>query len=257
MQLSNFEPVTATSGNREDGAMTRPARLYLLHQYAREIPVASGLLYMSSGCYLVQTDDGRSVMIDSGMPVEAASGPFAEESPAILSQLEALHVRPDDVDTVICTHYDIDHVGLHHRFVNAEHVVQREHYEVAAAGAERFAGGRAHWDGPGIRRRIVEGDVELFSCLWLLETSGHAPGHQSVLLTLPRTGTVLLTADAVSLERQFTMERQAQSYEDRDRLLASTRKLLDLVASENVALTVFHHDGAQWKTLKRAPAFYD
>jgi N-acyl homoserine lactone hydrolase len=237
--------------------MTRPSRVYLLQQYAREVSIPSGSLYMSSGCYLVQTDDGRNLMIDSGMPADKASGPFAEESPPILAQLGAIGVRPADVDTVICTHYDIDHVGLHDRFTNAEHVVQREHHDAAAGGAERFAGGRSHWDAPGLRRRLVEGDVELFPGLRLLETSGHAPGHQSVLLALPATGAVLLTADAVPLESLFSMDRVAQRYEDRDRLLSSTRKLLDLVANDGVALTVFHHDGEQWKKLRRAPEFYE
>jgi len=38
-----------------------------------------------------------------------------------------------------------------------------------------------------------------------------------------------------------------------ERLRASTRKLLDLVEREPVALVIFGHDGQQWKTLKKAP----
>lgn len=242
----------------DHGAMARPHRLYLLHQYSREVPVPSGgSLLMSSGCYLVETSDGRKIMIDSGTPEDAVTpGEGGDDPPEILSQLGALGVRPEDVNTVICTHYDIDHVGRHERFTNAEFVVQRAHHELAISGAQRFASGRAHWDPPGARRRLVEGDVELHEGLWLVETSGHAPGHQSVLVTLPVTGPVLLAADAVSMERQFTADRPAYAYEDADRLRASTRKLLELVSREKVALTVFHHDGGQWKTLRRAPDFY-
>jgi N-acyl homoserine lactone hydrolase len=78
-----------------------------------------------------------------------------------------------------------------------------------------------------------------------------------VLVRLPRTGPVLLAADAVSLERLFTPDRPAQPTEDTEELRASTRKLSDLVDAEGVALTIFHHDGAQWRSLKRAPSFYD
>jgi N-acyl homoserine lactone hydrolase len=238
--------------------MPGSARLFLIRQYSREVHIPAGSILMSSGCYLVQTDDGRNVLIDSGMPADAtSSSELAEESPEIMDQLAGLGVNPEHVDTIVCTHYDIDHVGRHELFTNAELVVQREQHEVAAAGSERFAGGRAHWDPPGVRRRLVDGDVELLPGLRLIETSGHAPGHQSVLVTLPRTGSVLLCADAVSLERQFRVERQPQSYEDPERLIASTRKLLDLVAAEKVALTVFHHDGAQWQRLRRAPEPYD
>ncbi len=238
--------------------MTKPARIYLIHQYSRDIAVPSGSILMSTGCYLVQTDDGRNILIDSGMPVDAdGSDPPTEESAGILAQLSELGVRPEDVEAVICTHFDIDHVGHHEHFINAEHIVQREQYEVAVSGAERFASGRSHWDAPGTQRRLVDGDVELMPGLRLVETSGHAPGHQSVLVTLPGTGPVLVAGDAVSLERQFSVDRQPRSYEDADRLRASTRKLLDLVSREKVALTVFHHDGEQWRKLRRAPEAYE
>ena len=38
---------------------------------------------------------------------------------------------------------------------------------------------------------------------------------------------------------------------------ASTRKLLDLAARENVPLIVYGHDDAQWQMLKTAPAYYE
>src|SRR5437667_10931297 len=92
--------------------------------------------------------------------------------------------------------------------------------------------------------------------LRLIETSGHAPGHQSVLVTLPETGPVHIAGDAVSLERQFSVDRQPRSYEAAGRLRASTHKWLDLVSREMVALTVFHHDGGQWRKLRCAPDAY-
>ena len=237
--------------------MSKPVRLYLIQQYSRDVAVPNGSILMSTGCYLVQTDDGRNFLVDSGMPADAfGSDPPIAEPGGILGQLAELGVRPEEVEAVICTHFDIDHVGHHEMFIKAEHVVQRAQYEAAVSGAERFAGGRAHWDAPGTRHRLVDGDVELIPGLRLVETSGHAPGHQSVLVTLPETGTVLLAGDAVSLERQFSLDRRPLSYEDADRLLASTQKLLDLVASAKVALTVFHHDGEQWRRLRRAPQWY-
>jgi N-acyl homoserine lactone hydrolase len=236
-----------------------PARLYLIHLRSVEVQRPGGLLLMSMGCYLVQTDDGRNVLIDSGLPPEMTTGgpEPSEQSPPLLDQLRGLGVEPGDVGTLVSTHLDIDHVGHHELFSNAEHVVQRRQMDVARGGDERFAGGRAHWDTPLLRRRLIDGDYDLFPGLRLIETSGHAPGHQSVLVRLPRTGPVLLAADAVSLERLFTSDRPAQPTEDAEELRASTRKLLDLVDTEGVALTIFHHDGTQWRSLKRAPAFYD
>lgn len=77
-------------------------------------------------------------------------------------------------------------------------------------------------------------------------------------MRLPQSGPVLLAIDAVSMERQFTPERSATPLDDDEaRLQASTRKLLDLVAREEVQLVVFGHDGEQWQSLRKAPDWYE
>jgi N-acyl homoserine lactone hydrolase len=236
-----------------------PQRLYLLQLATGTVPVADPPLEMLLGCYLVQTGDGKNILIDSGLPADTPSRPGM---PAIavgrnvIEQLGTLGMQPDDIAIVISTHFDPDHAGYHDAFPNAEHIVQREHYELARNGHPRFAETRDHWDHPSLRYQLIDGDTELLPGLTLLETSGHAPGHQSVLVRLPQTGPVLLAIDAVALERLFTPDRTTWAIEDEEPLRASTRKLLDLVARENVALVVFGHDGQQWQTLKKAPEWY-
>jgi N-acyl homoserine lactone hydrolase len=116
---------------------------------------------------------------------------------------------------------------------------------------------RHHWDQPALRYRLVDGDTELLPGLTVLATSGHVPGHQSVLVRLPETGPVLLAIDAVAMQRLFTPDRRAWPMDDNEeQLRASTRKLLDVVEREDVALVVFGHDGQQWQTLKLAPDYY-
>ena len=167
-------------------------------------------------------------------------------------------MRRADISTVICSHFDVDHAGYHDAFPYAEFVVQREHYELARGGHPRFAAARPHWDHPALRYRLVDGDTELRDGITLLETSGHAPGHQSVLVRLPHTGAVLLAIDAVVMQRLFNIERKAWPTDDDEaKLRGSTQKLLDLVRREGVALTIFGHDGQQWKTLKKSPEYYD
>jgi len=116
---------------------------------------------------------------------------------------------------------------------------------------------QAHWDDPALHYRLLDGDTELLPGLNLIETSGHAPGHQSVLVRLPRTGPVLLAIDAVSRASQFTPDRTAAPIDDNEeQLRASTRRLLDLAEREGVTLVIFGHDGEQWQTLKKAPDYY-
>ncbi len=79
-----------------------------------------------------------------------------------------------------------------------------------------------------------------------------------MLVHLPQTGPVLLAIDAVVMQRLFTPDRKAwPTDDDEEQLRASTQKLLNLVEREHVTLVMFGHDGAQWKTLKKAPEYYD
>jgi N-acyl homoserine lactone hydrolase len=229
-----------------------PQRLYLMQVGSMpeyQIPIV---------CYLVQTDDGKNILIDSGLPeiIPEEASDFVNGQD-VIAQLASLGVQPDDIDTVISTHYDIDHAGRHAAFTQAQYVVQRGHH-LDAATNPRFAALRPQWDQPMERMRLVDGDTELLPGLELIETSGHVPGHQSVLVRLPTTGAVLLTIDAMPFGAGFTRDKPDDGSDpDAAAIRASTNKLLDLVEREQVGLVIFGHDTAQWETLKKAPAFYE
>jgi N-acyl homoserine lactone hydrolase len=241
---------------------TSIARLYLMQLSSTTVPLQGGrTLEMTLVCYLVETKEGKRILIDSGYPADLpgpANAPPARSQKNVLEHLAELGLSADDIDMVIATHFDVDHVGYHDFFKKAEFIVQGEHYELAKAGHPRFAAGREHWDQAELRYRLVNGDVEILPGLRLLETSGHARGHQSVLVRLAQTGPVLLAIDAVMLERLFTLERKAWPNDDNEeQLLVSTRKLLELMDREKVGLVVFGHDGLQWARLKKAPEYYE
>jgi len=225
------------------------------------VPLADGRsMEMVLGCYLVKTADGQHILIDTGIAPDnrPPGAPPAADGVNVIEQLAALRLKPDHIDTVICTHFDVDHAGYHDSFPNAEFIVQRAHYELARGGHPRFAWARAHWDDPALHYRLIDGDTELLPGLTLIETSGHTTGHQSVLVRLPNAGPVLLAIDAVMMQRLFTPDRKAWPHdENEEQLRASTRKLLEIVERDSVPLVVFGHDGLQWQSLKKAPDFYD
>jgi N-acyl homoserine lactone hydrolase len=226
-------------------------RLYLLEVGSMpeyQIPIV---------CYLVQTDDGKNILIDTGLPEVMPEGESDfVNGQDVIAQLTSIGLQPEDIDTVISTHYDIDHAGRHAAFTKADYVVQRAHH-LDAATNPRFAPLRPQWDQPMARIRLVDGDTELLPGLELIETSGHVPGHQSVLVRLPQRGTVLLTVDAVPFGAGFTRDAQDDgSNPNGEAGRASTMKLLDLVEREQIGLVIFGHDQEQWDTLKKAPAFY-
>ncbi len=233
-------------------SQTAPQRLYLMEVGCMplyEIPIV---------CYLVQTGDGQNILIDSGLPeIMPEEESDFENGQDVIERLASIGLKPDDIDTVISTHYDIDHAGRHAAFTKARYVVQRAH-QLDAVSNPRFAATRPQWDQPVERIRLVDGDTELLPGLELIETSGHVAGHQSVLVRLPRTGAILLTVDAVPFGDGFTRDEQdGGSNPDAEATRASTIKLLDLVEREPIGLVIFGHDRAQWETLKTIPEFYE
>jgi len=219
--------------------------------------------------YVIQTDDGRNILVDTGYPhsfIDHSPGPQGplglqvEMRPEdyIVNRLASIGLRPEDMEILIATHFDADHAGNHELFPHAELVVQRRHYEAARAGHLRSAVVREHWDASALHYRLVDGDTTLAPGVELIETSGHVPGHQSVLVRLPDTGPVLLMIDAVPAASMTDPETRMvfPSDEDEADTRASTRKVAEVAQREGVTLIVYGHDAQQWPTLRQAPQFY-
>jgi N-acyl homoserine lactone hydrolase len=238
-------------------------RLYLLVYGRNE---ASG---SPAPGYLIQTDDGSNVLVDTGFSRETVgaykqpgySGMRVDEQDYVTGQLALIGLQPQDIRYLVCTHLDPDHAGGHDEFPDAELVIQREHYEAARAEVHpRFGMTRAHWDDPRLRYRLVDGDTELLPGIELIEASGHVPGLQAVLVRLPQTGPVLLAIDAMPRNvTRFTPETRPIGPFDMDEagVRASTRKLLDLAQREGATLIVYGHDAEQWQKLRTAPEYYE
>jgi len=217
--------------------------------------------------YLIRTDDGTNVLVDTGFGpkmVETShrpghQGAVVNTADLVVNQLARLGVPPSDVRYVIATHFDGDHAGSLASFAASEIVAQRRQYQAARGGHPRFAGTRDQWGDARLRYKLVHGDTTLLPGIELIETSGHVPGHQSVLVRLPETGPVLLAIDAMAraLGDHTPENRPIGQYDlDEEGTRASTRKLVDLAAREHVSLIIYGHDPDEWKQVKKAPEFY-
>ena len=100
-----------------------------------------------------------------------------------------------DIDLLVATHFDFDHSGNTDLFDDSgiQCFVQAALLDDAMAGDRSEPG---LWNRPGVRYVSVTGDYALAPGITLLESSGHATGHQSLLVEI-ENGSLLLAVDAI------------------------------------------------------------
>ncbi|HET8632382.1 MAG TPA: N-acyl homoserine lactonase family protein [Thermomicrobiales bacterium] len=211
--------------------------------------------------YLIQPGDGSTILVDTGMGRDVLAGevdfggrmhPVDSAGAYVVDRLAALGLSPEDITTVVATHFHFDHAGGLADFPGATIVAQRAAVD-AAQGGGRW--GRSAVEIPGLRWRLVEGDTDLAPGVRLLGTTGHAVGHQSLLVTTARDGAFLLTIDAIYNRDQLAADDWG-AYADQEAARASARKVQE-IAREAGATLVYGHDAAQWATLRHAPEYYE
>lgn len=92
--------------------------------------------------------------------------------------------------------------------------------------------------------------------LRIVFTQGHTLGHQSLLVTLPASGPMLLTADAVYTMDHWHEQALPGFMASAVDTVRSVRKLHALAARVGATL-VPGHDPKTWSGFSLAPRFYD
>ncbi|UGY14950.1 N-acyl homoserine lactonase family protein [Bradyrhizobium septentrionale] len=212
-------------------------------------------------CYLIKHAQGWFLW-DTGIPDAVAEMPngLAPADPkavtwrrpkTLAAQLDQLGVKPSDIKAIAVSHTHPDHIGNVELFPAAMLYVQKAEYEWPGANnAPRFK--------PEHPVTKLEGDRDVFGdgSVTILSTPGHTPGHQSLLVKLPKAGAVVLTGDAVHFKDNWDNRRVPALNASKDQTLASMQKIADTLAKEKAQLWI-NHDKAQRDGLKMSPDFYD
>ena len=169
----------------------------------------------------------------------------------LASQLEQLGVKPSDIKFVALSHSHPDHAGNVEMFPQAMLFVQKAEY---------------HWPGANSQPRFkpehpvtkLEGDKDLFGdgSVTIIATPGHTPGHQSLLINLPKSGALLLTGDVVHFKDNWDNRRVPEINSNKEQSITSMQRVADIVAKQKAALWI-NHDKAQRDTLKMSPEYYE
>jgi glyoxylase-like metal-dependent hydrolase (beta-lactamase superfamily II) len=168
-----------------------------------------------------------------------------------VSQLQQLQLKPADIKYVAISHTHPDHIGNLELFPKAMLFVQRAEYE---------------WPGPDGQPRfkpehpvtLLDGDKDLFGdgSVMAIATPGHTPGHQSLLVKLPKTGALLLSGDAVHFLANWENRRVPAINVSAEQTKSSMDRIAEILAREKATLWI-NHDKAQRDTLKMSPEYYE
>jgi len=221
--------------------------------------------------YLIETERGL-VLFDTGVNVDNIRDPVRRESlfmsrgwlaPPIvlpehdfLAQLAAIGVSPADIGDVVLSHVHCDHTGNLKHLRHARIWIQRLEDEFAFSDPNSPAVFNGGFDFRDMRWQIVEGAWQLMRGIEGIFTRGHRPGHQSLVVPLPKGGVRVLTADAGDLWENFEDEVIPGESCDDVAALASIRKL-KAIARERAGELILLHDPVRVQTLRLAPEFYD
>ena len=220
---------------------------------------------------LIETDDGRRILLDTGMHPDHIANPDAtyEGTPAagrmiavmtfadlLPNRLQSLGIPTNGVDTVILSHLHWDHCGQTALFPKAVVRVRRDCWEAWSAAANpRIAARDFRYPSASYDFLPDEEMSEIAPGVAVIHTPGHAVGHISLLVNLPHTGAVLLPVDALPM-RETLDGTSIGAGPDAAAWWRSRARLLRLAGERNARLFL-SHDPAQWVHLRHAPLWYE
>ena len=214
----------------------------------------------SNNCYLLQHEKG-TMLWETGVPdsiadkpegVVTANGAITMFRPkTLVSQIEALGVKLDQIDFVGISHSHGDHIGNAKLFVKSKIIMQKLEVEFAKKMIPNpFAD----------NQQIVEaeGNVDVFGdgSVTIVSAPGHTPGHQVLLVKLPKTGALILTGDLVHFQYMWDNKLVPPFNFNKEQSLASIEKVRMLLEQHKAQLWI-GHDKANTDKIDRSPKFYE
>ncbi|HLY54760.1 MAG TPA: MBL fold metallo-hydrolase [Stellaceae bacterium] len=232
-----------------------------------------GRMVISFQCFLVETPT-RKIMVDTciGNDRQRHFDVFCNLKSRFFEDLEELGCPREAIDTVLCTHLHLDHVGWNTHladgkwvpsFPNARYLFGRAEWEHAQAMAKAGDHSAAHLP-DSVEPIVAAGladfiETDHFVCneIKLMATPGHTPGHVSVLISSDGHDAII-TGDVMHHPVQCAEPDRHGNFDvDKPLACASRRRVLDVAESRRLFVIGSHfpdptagwieRDGATWR----------
>jgi N-acyl homoserine lactone hydrolase len=179
------------------------------------------------------TGNGIRMLIDTGIENPdrwSVHNPcWHERDETVGAALAEIGWRPRDVDIVVNTHLHFDHAGSNRRLPDARFFVSATEWAYSQAPA---AHQRQLYDYEWVGGEVTRENYTLVDCdsfeiapgVVLIQTPGHTPGHQSVLVDTAE-GKLCVTGDAACLLDSFRRRIAPGDTTDVNSALASIEKI--------------------------------
>jgi N-acyl homoserine lactone hydrolase len=215
-----------------------------------------GLLIVS--CYLIKHGEDWA-LFDTGVGDHIAALPEGQRSNAgywtlkktLVSQLAELDLTPADINYVILSHSHGDHVGNLGLFTQGTLVVQKAEWEWTPPN-------RTSPFHAGMKAITPDGDYDLFGdgSVMLIATHGHSPGHQNLLVRLPRSGAIMLSGDSVHTKANWDGNRAPERNFDVPQSVEALARMREVLQENNGQLWI-GHEPSEAPLRRYAPQYYD
>lgn len=230
---------------------------------------------MSVACYLVVHAKG-GLLWDAGAVPDAEvtsenqrtrhhivlsnTDRYVTVAKSLKAQLAEAGYAPGDIGYLALSHYHYDHTANANAFARATWLVRKVERDAMFADTPPDLVQRSTFNelkaSKTVTLRTDDYDVFGDGSVVIKWTPGHTPGHQVLLVKLPRTGAVVLSGDLYHYPEERTLDR-VPTFDVDPAQTRRSRTALDSYLKRIGAQLWIQHDFTANARLKKSPAFYD
>lgn len=227
-------------------------------------PVTAVLIDHPEGKILYDTGFDPAAETDWPAGVLELNPPFQSPEQTLVNQLALCGTKPEEIDKVVLSHLHLDHAGCLDLFKDKEIIVNEIEFKDAMAfiheeldQTNHFLYLRKDLNIPVKKYTLVNGDYEVAKGVKMLHLPGHTPGMCGLQIDLEDTGTMILTRDLCYTATNYGPPAHPSGLVKNLAEYTASIERVRALAAETNAMVVFGHDQEQFRSMKRAPEYYE